>query len=42
MYLESSLERKLRQLHVGYANNQRQYLYGDPAYNLTYGIISAY
>lgn len=42
MYLESGLERKLRHLHVGYANNQRQYLYGDPAYNLTYDIFSAY
>ena len=42
MYLQSGLELELRHVNRSFSPHERCYLYGDPAYTLSYGIISAY
>jgi len=42
MYLESGLEQHLRVVNEGWRAEDRLYLYGDPAYALSYGVISGY
>ncbi|RPA90377.1 hypothetical protein L873DRAFT_441811 [Choiromyces venosus 120613-1] len=42
MYLELGLERHLQEVNEGGDAENSLYLYGDPAYALSYGIISGY
>lgn len=42
MYIESGLPQRLRELYIGKRAEDRCYLYIDPAYLLSYGIMSAY
>jgi hypothetical protein len=42
MYLASGLQNKLRRLNARENPEDHCYLYGDPAYALSYGVISAY
>ncbi|RPA95705.1 hypothetical protein L873DRAFT_1812479 [Choiromyces venosus 120613-1] len=42
MYIDSGLERYLRRINNGIKPVEQCYLYGDPAYALSYGIISGY
>jgi hypothetical protein len=42
MFVSSGLEPKLRQINQGLTVGDRSYLYGDPAYALSYGVISSY
>lgn len=42
MYIASGIQQHLRTLNAGLIPEERCYLYGDPAYSLSYGVISAY
>lgn len=42
MYMSSGLQQRLRTINAAQNAEERFYLYGDPAYSVTYGIISAY
>ncbi|RPB00727.1 hypothetical protein L873DRAFT_1896676 [Choiromyces venosus 120613-1] len=42
MYIDSELENRLKEINQGMGVDERCYLYGNPAYALSYGIVSGY
>ncbi|RPB00936.1 hypothetical protein L873DRAFT_1893780 [Choiromyces venosus 120613-1] len=42
MYIDSGLETHLKEINQGMGADERCYLYGDPAYVLSYGIVTGY